>query len=124
MKARRLMGFSRLRRPLAGSSPLSSQGDLQERPGTPLKKQQDEETKMKKSKFHSNRGDFRIESNRAMRSTHWALASGTLLHDRSLAVAMAAKTRTEPCGGEIRVVYTPTGEVIFRKRNECGGLEH
>jgi hypothetical protein len=43
-----------------------------------------------------------------------------MVHDRSLAVAMAAKTRTVPCGGEIRVVHTPTGEVIFRKLNECG----
>jgi hypothetical protein len=43
-----------------------------------------------------------------------------LFHDRSLAVAMAAKTRTVPCGGEIRVVHTPTGEVIFRKHNDCG----
>jgi hypothetical protein len=42
-----------------------------------------------------------------------------LVHERSLAVAMAAKTRTVPCGGEIRVVHTPTGEVIFRKHNDC-----
>jgi len=40
------------------------------------------------------------------------------IHDRPLAVALAAKTRTEPCGGEVRVVHTPTGEVIFRKHNE------
>ena len=38
--------------------------------------------------------------------------------DRSLAVALAAKTMTVPCGGEVRVVHTPTGEVIFRK--DCG----
>jgi len=41
------------------------------------------------------------------------------VHDRSLAVVMATKTRTVPCGGEIRVVHTPTGEVIFRKQDEC-----
>jgi hypothetical protein len=71
---------------------------------------------------HHNRGEFRIESNRTLRNPHWAVATGNdmLVHDRSLAVAMAAKTRTVPCGGEIRVVHTPTGEVIFRKHNDCG----
>ena len=51
---------------------------------------------------------------------HWPV-SGTneiVVHDRSLAVALAAKTSTEPCGGEVRVVHTPTGEVIFRKQND------
>jgi hypothetical protein len=51
-----------------------------------------------------------------------AVVVGQLLrepvHDRSLAVAMTAKTRTVPCGGEIRVVHAPTGEVIFRKHND------
>ena len=70
---------------------------------------------------HHNRGEFRIESNRTLRNPHWAVATGNemLVHDRSLAVAMAAKTRTVPCGGEIRVVHTSTGEVIFRKSNDC-----
>ena len=69
---------------------------------------------------HQNRGEFRIESNRTLRNPHWAVATGNemLVHDRSLAVAMAVKTRTVPCGGEIRVVHTPTGEVIFRKLND------
>lgn len=71
---------------------------------------------------HKKASEFRIESNRMLRNPHWAMATGKemLVHERSLAVAMAAKTRTVPCGGEIRVVHTPTGEVIFRKRNECG----
>ena len=75
-------------------------------------------------------GDFRIESNRTLKSPHWAggdSATATneiMVHDRSLAVAMAAKTRTVPCGGEIRVVHTPTGEVIFRKLNDCGCVRH
>ena len=76
---------------------------------------------------HQSRGEFRIESNRTLRNPHWAVPVGAsseskevLVHDRSLAVAMAAKTGTVPCGGEIRVVHTPTGEVIFRKQNECG----
>ena len=70
---------------------------------------------------HKKTSDFRIESNRTLRNPHWAVAAGNeiLVHDRSLAVAMAAKTRTVPCGGEIRVVHTPTGEVIFRKSNDC-----
>lgn len=78
---------------------------------------------------HHNRGEFRIESNRTLRNPHWAAGATSeskemLVHDRSLAVAMAAKTRTVPCGGEIRVVHTPTGEVIFRKLNDCGCARH
>ncbi len=75
---------------------------------------------------HHNRGEFRIESNRTLRNPHWAVATGNemLVHERSLAVAMAAKTRTVPCGGEIRVVHTPTGEVIFRKRSDGGCVRH
>ena len=38
-----------------------------------------------------------------------------LFSDRALAVAMAAKSVTEPMGQEIRVVHVPTGEVMFRK---------
>jgi hypothetical protein len=76
---------------------------------------------------HHNRGEFRIESNRTLRNPHWAMlgeeqviaTNEIMVHERSLAVAMAAKTRTVPCGGEIRVVHTPTGEVIFRKHNDC-----
>ncbi len=69
------------------------------------------------------RGEFRIESNRTLRNPHWwpaSVGNEVVVHDRSLAVAMAAKARTVPCGGEVRVVYMPTGEVIFRKQNECG----
>lgn len=81
---------------------------------------------------HKNTSDFRIESNLTLKSPHWAMLGGEpaaasnqiMVHDRSLAVAMAAKTRTVPCGGEIRVVHTPTGEVIFRKHNDCGCARH
>jgi N-methylhydantoinase B/oxoprolinase/acetone carboxylase alpha subunit len=77
---------------------------------------------------HKRTSDFRIESNRTLKSPHWAVLGGEsatatneiMVHDRSLAVAMAAKSRTVPCGGEIRVVHTPTGEVIFRKHNDWG----
>lgn len=79
-----------------------------------------EDKDMRKLERHS---EYRIESNRALRSPHWWPAGARqkwLHHDRSLAVALAAKTRTVPCGGEVRVVHMPTGEVIFRKLNECG----
>ncbi len=68
--------------------------------------------------------EFRIESNRALSIPHWPV-SGTneiTVQCRSLAVALAAKTQTVPCGGEVRVVHTPSGEVIFRKHNDCGCL--
>ena len=38
------------------------------------------------------------------------------VHDRALAVVMAAKSVTVPMGSEIRVVHVPTGEVVFRKQ--------
>ncbi len=67
----------------------------------------------------SGRGDFRIESDCGLQSRHWATTSANelMVHDRSLAVAMAAKSLSVACKGEIRVVYAPTGEVIFRKQN-------
>jgi len=81
---------------------------------------------MRHINHHHNRGEFRIESNRTLRNPHWAVASGKemLVHDRALAVAMAAKTRTVPCGGEVRVVHAPTGEVIFRKGDDCACHPH
>jgi len=52
-----------------------------------------------------SRKEFRIESNLAMNIPHWSVsgANEIVVHDRSLAVALAAKIRTEPCGGEVRV---------------------
>lgn len=68
-----------------------------------------------------NRCEFRIESNRPLLSSLYPVSKAMKLevHDRSLAVVMATKTRTIPCGGEIRVVHAPTGEVIFRKQDDC-----
>lgn len=65
------------------------------------------------------RGDFRIESDCGLHSMHWGTTSANeiIVHDRSLAVAMAAKSLSNQCKGEIRVVHAPTGEVIFRKQN-------
>lgn len=67
------------------------------------------------------RCEFRIESNRPLRSSLYpaSMTQKLEVHDRTLAVVMATKTYTIPCGGEIRVVHAPTGEVIFRKRDDC-----
>lgn len=81
---------------------------------------------------HKKASDFRIESNRTLKSPDWAMsgvaqvnaANQIMVHDRSLAVALAAKSRTVPYGGEIRVVHTPTGEVIFRKPNDSDCARH
>ncbi len=61
--------------------------------------------------------EFRIESDHPISGQLWPLA-GTrelLVGNRALAVAMAAKSTTQPPGREIRVVHLPTGEVLFRK---------
>ncbi len=65
------------------------------------------------------RGDFRIERDCGLNGARWGTASANeiIVHDRALAVAMAAKSLSIDCKGEIRVVYAPTGEVIFRKQN-------
>jgi hypothetical protein len=69
--------------------------------------------------LQSGHGQFRIESDCGLQAQHWSAedAKVILVHDRSLAVAMAAKSLSSGCKGEVRVVYMPTGEVIFRKRN-------
>jgi hypothetical protein len=62
--------------------------------------------------------DYRIESSSPIAS-HWLPGSGSqqyLVHDRGLAVAVAAKSTTWPGGQEIRVVHVPTGEIVFRKQ--------
>jgi hypothetical protein len=49
------------------------------------------------------------------------IAGAKLLNlvDRAVATVLAAKSVTKPCGHEIRVVYVPTGEVVFRKTKDC-----
>ena len=44
-----------------------------------------------------------------------SLETAALMSDSETAVAVAAKSVTQPSGHEIRVVYIPTGEVIFSK---------
>jgi len=60
--------------------------------------------------------DFRVEANHpiAGRLLPAQGAQQYLVHDRALAVTIAAKSFTQP-SGEIRVVHVPTGEVVFRK---------
>ena len=68
--------------------------------------------------------DYRIESNQPL-TGRLLPAMGSreyLFNDRSLAVALAAKS-VSPSGQEIRVVHVPTGEIVFRKaagRPEAG----
>jgi hypothetical protein len=61
--------------------------------------------------------DFRVESNHPISGRLWPLAGSQqyFFSDRSLAVAMAAKSVTKPSGQEIRVVHVPTGEIVFTK---------
>lgn len=60
--------------------------------------------------------EFRVESSKAAWGAFWPApgAKEIVLTDRSLAVAVAAKSSTEP-GGAIQVVHVTSGEVIFRK---------
>ncbi|MES3003194.1 MAG: hypothetical protein V4787_21055 [Pseudomonadota bacterium] len=61
--------------------------------------------------------DFRVESSHPIAARLLPVQGlrQYLFADRSLAVAMAAKSVTRPSGEEIRVVHVPTGEVVFRK---------
>jgi hypothetical protein len=67
---------------------------------------------------------FRIESTQPIVSSlpgaH--VAPGDLLHDCDLAVAIAAKSLTQPPGGVVSVVHVPTGEVVFSKVSGWGDL--
>ena len=62
--------------------------------------------------------DYRVESSHPItgRLVPPSASGQYLFSDRSLAVAMAAKSVTLPMGQEIRVVHVPTGEVVFRKQ--------
>ena len=66
--------------------------------------------------------EYRLESNDpiAGRLLPGSGSNRYLFSNRSLAVAMAAKSTTP--GGEIRVVHVPTGEIVFRKAGSAAGL--
>jgi hypothetical protein len=68
--------------------------------------------------------DYRIESNQPIAGKFWPAAGSQAysVSDRALAIALAAKSFTQP-SSEIRVVHVPTGEILFRKpaaRQEFG----
>jgi len=42
-------------------------------------------------------------------------SSSFFLNDWALAVVVAAKSFTRPLGQEIRVIFVPSGEVVYRK---------
>ncbi|MBX3586191.1 MAG: hypothetical protein AB7I35_07345 [Ramlibacter sp.] len=59
--------------------------------------------------------NYRIESNHAVFNRLLPASSlSRTFEDPSLAVAVAAKSVTQPLGQEIRVIHVPTGEVLFR----------
>lgn len=60
---------------------------------------------------------FRIESSHSMVGPFLphSGAAELFLASRATAIVVAAKSNTKPYGQEIRVVYVPTGEVVFRK---------
>ena len=68
---------------------------------------------------------YRIESSHPLVSRLLPAAASEhyLVHDRALAVALAAKSFTKPSGQEIRVVHVPTGEIVFRKAATVGGRD-
>ena len=60
---------------------------------------------------------YRIESSGTLRSgLLLSINFNHLYDDSSLAVAVAAKSITEPERKEVRVVQIPSGEVIFRTK--------
>ncbi len=70
-----------------------------------------------------SQSEYRIESNRPLAGRFGGvppLAPGRplMVGDRALAVALAAKSFRTECGQEIRVVYVPTGEIVFRKQED------
>ena len=69
--------------------------------------------------------EYRIESNRPLAGRFGGvppLAPGRslLVGNRALAVAPAANGFHTENGQEIRVVYVPTGEIVFRKQEDLG----
>lgn len=64
---------------------------------------------------------YRVESAHPMIGPLLPVAGAKFLDlvDRAVAVVLAAKSRTRPCGHEIRVVHVPTGKVVFRKTDAC-----
>lgn len=65
--------------------------------------------------------EYRIESNRPLSGRLLPLGGddrAMLVGDRGLAVSLAAKNFLTESGQEIRVVHVPTGEIVFRKKED------
>ena len=59
-------------------------------------------------------GDYRIESTLPLFGSLLPLATFRRLYaDRSLAVAVAVKSVSDPTRQQVRVVHVPTGEIVF-----------
>ncbi|MCA3237193.1 MAG: hypothetical protein ACK5RC_15435 [Curvibacter sp.] len=65
---------------------------------------------------------YKIESSHRIIATlpRSPVYNGELLADRDLAVSLAAKCMTDPPGGLVRVIYVPTGEIVYSKTSEWG----
>lgn len=68
--------------------------------------------------------EYRIESNRPLSGRFGGVPPlapdrPLLVGDRALAVALAAKSFRTEFGQEIRVVYVPTGEIVFCKLEDA-----
>ncbi len=64
--------------------------------------------------------EYRIESNCPL-SGRWLPLSGDrplTVGNRELAVSLAAKNFRTVSGQEIRVVHVPTGEIVYRKKED------
>ena len=69
-----------------------------------------------------NRTEFRVESNHPISGQTLPLSDCRqyFFGDRAPAIAMVAKSISSPSRQEIRVIYVPTGEVVFRKFGSTG----
>jgi hypothetical protein len=87
--------------------------------------QQRTNTRDKAEGVSMSSADFRVESSHPISGRLWPLGGSQqyFFSDRSLAVAMAAKSVTKPSGQEIRVVHVPTGEVVFTKPGRLSRAE-
>ena len=65
--------------------------------------------------------NYRIESRYPLGGSLSLLPPGLFRHmyaDRSLAVAVAVKSVSDPTCQQVQVVYVPTGEIIFETTSE------
>ncbi|MEJ7931149.1 hypothetical protein WG922_14325 [Ramlibacter sp. AN1015] len=67
--------------------------------------------------------EYRIESNQPLAGRLLPMGGRqVLVGDRGLAISLAAKNFAPGTGHEIRVVHVPTGEIVFRKKEDREAL--